>query len=69
MKPLKSLQTLLLVMWEYTYLQMKRFQVILYGKFNLEIDSSSMMVEKKDIESVQNRVYILVVSIVKVRLF
>ena len=70
MKPLKSLQTLILVIREYTYLLMKRFQIILYGKFNLEIDISSILVEaKKDIESVQNRVYLLVVSIAKVRLF
>ena len=56
-KPLKLLQTLLAVMWEYTCLGMKRLQknqIILFGKFSMEIDSSSILV--KDIESVQNRV-------------
>ena len=59
-KPLKLLQTLLTVMWEYTFLGMKSLQKnqkILFGKFSMEIDSSSIPVKtKEDIESVQNRV-------------
>ena len=58
-KPLKLQETLLTKMWEYTYLGMKgllKNQMILFGKFSLEIDSFSILVAKMDIESVQNQV-------------
>ena len=66
MKLLKSLQTLLIVMWEYTYLLI----TILFGKFNLETDSF-LIGRREDGESVQNQVYLLVLagSIVKVSIF
>ena len=45
-------------MLEYTYLGMKgllKNQMILFGKFRLEIDSFSILVLEKDIESVQSQ--------------
>ena len=59
-KPLKLLEVVLAKLWEYIPLQTKRLQlnqVILFGRFNLEIVSYSILAEQKDGELVQNPVY------------